>query len=93
MTTLPGIPLPPSFPDYDPERQKIGEFAIAARMLLDGLRESRAQLDTAIHPLTHLSKQTTPHVPESYAEVAAKVRRVLADIGARRFDRQAIGNT
>jgi hypothetical protein len=49
-------------------------------MLLDGLRESRAQLDTAIQLLTHLSKQPPPHVPESYAEVAVKVRRVLAEI-------------
>jgi hypothetical protein len=80
MSTLPGIPLPPSSPEYDPERQKIGEFAIAARMLLDGLRESRAQLDTAIQLLTHLSKQPPPHVPESYVEVAAKIRRLLAEI-------------
>lgn len=80
MTTLPGIPFPPSSPDYDPERQKIGEFAIAARMLLDGLRESRAQLDTAIQLLAYLSKQPPPHVPENHAEVAAKVRRALAQI-------------
>jgi hypothetical protein len=80
MTTLPGIPFPPSSIQYDPKRQKIGEFAIAARMLLDGLRESRAQLDTAIQLLTHLSKQPPPHVPESYVGVAMKVRRVLAEI-------------
>jgi hypothetical protein len=80
VTTLPGIPSPPSFPDYDPERQKIGELAVAARMLLDGLRESRAQLDTAIQLLTHLSKQPPPQVPQSYAEVAMKIRRVLAEI-------------
>jgi len=48
-------------------------------MLLDRLRESRAQLDTAIQLLTHLSEQPPPPVPESYAEVAAKVRRVLAE--------------
>ena len=80
MTSLPGIPLASSSPHFDPERQKIGEFAIAARMLLGSLRESHAQLDTAIQLLTHLSKQPPPHVPESYAEVAAKVRKVLADI-------------
>jgi hypothetical protein len=81
MTSLPGIPRPPSSPAYDPDRQKTGEFAIAARMLLDGLRESRARLDTAIQLLTHLSRQPPPHVPENYVEVAAKVRKVLADIG------------
>ncbi len=80
MTTLPVIPLPPSSPNHAPERQKIGEFAVAARMLLDGLRESRAQLDTAIQLLTHLSRQPPPPVPESHAEVAAKIRRVLAEI-------------
>jgi len=80
MTSLPAIPSPASFPDFDPSRHKIGQFAIASHMLLQGLRESRAQLDTAIQLLTHLSKQPPPHVPESYAETAMKVRRALAEI-------------
>jgi hypothetical protein len=80
MSSLSGIPLPPSSPDYDPSRQKIGEFAVAARMLLQSLHDSRAQLDTAIQLLTHISKQPPPHVPESYVAVAAKVRRALAEI-------------